>query len=282
MSMTFQFQITPAMLVLVRALCLSFRAVAADDLDSGPPAPMVAQTVAPETSAAKTWSVHGQLTNVTQWHPGFKAPYSGADSLDPHSSSAETTDLTLYLGTRLWQGGELYINPEIDQGFGLSNTLGIAGFPSGEANKVGASSPYLRLQRTFLRQIIGLGGAAQNIEAGANRLGGSVEENDVTVTLGKFSVTDLFDANTYAHDPRADFLNWSIIDAGAFDYAADAWGDTRTAWQWNGPNPGGRCGAVASISQRSRTAGCWITNSANMNGLAKWKRVTTSGTTWVR
>ena len=48
----------------------------------------------------------------------------------------------------------------------------------------------------------------------------------MTLTIGKFSVTDIFDTNTYAHDPRGDFLNWSIIDAGAFDYAADAWGFT--------------------------------------------------------
>ena len=38
------------------------------------------------------------------------------------------------------------------------------------------------------------------------------------------SVGDIFDTNTYAHDPKGDFLNWSLIDAGAFDYAADAWG----------------------------------------------------------
>jgi high affinity Mn2+ porin len=39
-------------------------------------------------------------------------------------------------------------------------------------------------------------------------------------------VTDVFDTNAYAHDPRGDFLNWSLIDSGAFDYAANAWGFT--------------------------------------------------------
>lgn len=46
------------------------------------------------------------------------------------------------------------------------------------------------------------------------------------VTIGKFGVTDLFDVNQYAHDPQKDFLNWSAVDAGSFDYAADAWGFT--------------------------------------------------------
>src|SRR5262249_5251723 len=37
----------------------------------------------------------------------------------------------------------------------------------------------------------------------------------------------------YAHDPRGDFLNWSIVDAGSFDYAADAWGySTGIAAEW--------------------------------------------------
>ncbi len=46
------------------------------------------------------------------------------------------------------------------------------------------------------------------------------------LTLGKFSVVDVFDTNKYAHDPRNDFFNWSIIDQGAFDYAANSWGYT--------------------------------------------------------
>ena len=138
----------------------------------------------------------------------------------------ETTDITLYAGMRLWRGAELWLNPEIDQGFGLSNTVGMAGFPSGEAYKIGANTPYLRLPRAFVRQVIPLGGEPVKTDAAANQLGGAKANNNVTLTLGKFSVTDIFDTNTYAHDPRGDFLNWSIIDAGAFDYAADAWGFT--------------------------------------------------------
>ncbi len=46
------------------------------------------------------------------------------------------------------------------------------------------------------------------------------------LTVGKVSVVDIFDTNKYAHDPRNDFLNWAIVDAGTFDYAADAWGTT--------------------------------------------------------
>ena len=173
---------------------------------------------------SEQWSLHGQATFVDQYHPAFRAPYSGTNSLDPGSRGNETFDATLFLGARLWDGGEVYADPEIDQGFGLSNTLGVAGFPSGEAYKVGKSTPYFRLQRLFFRQTFDLGGESQTVEPGANQLGGARTSDNLVVTAGKISVTDIFDTNAYAHDPKNDFLNWSLIDAGAFDYAADAWG----------------------------------------------------------
>ena len=176
----------------------------------------------------ETWSMYGQFTGVTQWNPAFTAPYTGQNSLSPKSSNATTTDLTLFAGMRVW-GGELWANPEIDQGFGLSNTLGVAGFPSGEAYKVGANSPYLRLPRLFYRQVINLGGEEQTIAPAANQLGRTQSVDNVILTIGKFSVTDVFDTNTYAHDPRSDFMNWSIVESGAFDYAADAWGFSKGA-----------------------------------------------------
>lgn len=187
-----------------------------------------AEAVADQAVAdsSKAWGVYGQITNVTQWHPAFNAPYSGGNSMDPRARNAETTDLTLYAGFRPWQGAEVWINPEYDQGFGLSNTLGVAGFPSGEAYKVGANTPYLRLPRLFLRQTINLGGGEEKIDAAANQLAGRRASDNVIITLGKFSVVDVFDNNAYAHDPRGDFFNWSVVDGGAFDYAADSWGFT--------------------------------------------------------
>ena len=175
---------------------------------------------------AETYSFHAQFTTVTQYHPSFNSPYRGPNSLDPGNRGDETVDLTLFLGARVWQGGEVYANPEVDQGFGLSDTLGVAGFPSGEAYKVGAADPYVRLPRAFFRQTIDLGGDAQPVEADAIQLGGSRSADNVIVTIGKFGVTDIFDNNKYAHDPRGDFLNWTVLDTGTFDYAADAWAYT--------------------------------------------------------
>ena len=89
----------------------------------------------------ETWAVHGQATNVWLLHPAFRSPYQGPHSLSPAANGRETIDATLYAGIRPWPGAEIWINPEIDQGFGLSNTFGVAGYPSGEAFKVGKADP---------------------------------------------------------------------------------------------------------------------------------------------
>lgn len=181
---------------------------------------------ADEQTGPESWSLHAQTTVVEQYHPAFKSPYEGPNSLRASSAGRETFDTTVFLGTRLWEGGEAYINPEVDQGFGLSDTLGVAGFPSGEAYKVGKAAPYFRLHRLFFRQTFDLGGDAQTIRPDQNQLGGSHSSDRLTITAGKFSVPDIFDTNSYAHDAKSDFMNWSIIESGGFDYAADAWGYT--------------------------------------------------------
>jgi high affinity Mn2+ porin len=188
-----------------------------------------ASTALAQSDAAATdedYAFHGQVTFVEQFHPGFTSPYRGGNSLDSGSRGMETVAATFFAGFRVWDGGQLYIDPEVDQGFGLSDTFGIAAFPSGEAYKVGSSDPYGRLQQIFFRQVIGLGGGSQSVDPAANQLGMTQSTDNITITLGKFGVTSVFDTNAYAHDPSSDFLNWALIDAGAFDYAADAWGYT--------------------------------------------------------
>jgi high affinity Mn2+ porin len=171
------------------------------------------------------FALHGQTTFLGQYAFPFRAPYHGPHSLDSNAGR-ETWDVTFYAGVRLWEGAELWVNPEIDQGFGLSATFGIAGFPSGEAYKVGFSVPYARLPRMFVRQTIDLGGDTEKVEAGINQFAGSQTTDRLVITVGKFSVSDIFDTIGYAHNPREDFMNWSLVDAGTFDYAADAWGYT--------------------------------------------------------
>jgi high affinity Mn2+ porin len=207
-------------LLIAAPLCWSAAARAQDNAQTQAPG------AAADDASPEQWAIHGQSTFTGQFQPAFRSPYQGPQSLSPAANGRETFDATVYLGYRPWQGAEIWFNPEADQGFGLSNSFGVAGYPSGEAYKVGNVTPYYRMARAFFRQTIDLGGDTQKVDADLNQLRGTQTANRLVVTIGKYAVTDIFDTNKYAHDPRGDFLNWSVIDAGTFDYAADAWGVT--------------------------------------------------------
>jgi high affinity Mn2+ porin len=189
--------------------------------------PSVPSAFAPSRFAANAdiFAVHGQATYVQQSYPAFRSPYEGTNSLSGGAQSKQTFDGTLSIGVKLWQGAEFWANPEIDQGFGLNNTHGVAGFPSAESYKLGSATPYARLQRAFLRQTINLGGETENVDDDFVQFKGTRSTDRLVLTVGHFGVNDIFDTNRYANNPKSDFLNWSLVNAGTFDYAGDGWGE---------------------------------------------------------
>jgi high affinity Mn2+ porin len=172
------------------------------------------------------WEIHGQTTFLPQGYPAFHAPYSGPNSLTPTPQAQETWSNSLYLNARLWDGGEVYYNPELLQGFGLNDTVGVAGFPSGEAQKSNFPYPHYNTSRLFVRQTFSFGGEQEELASGPLQLAGKADVSRLTLQVGKFSVIDVFDGNSYAKDSRKDFMNWSIWAPGAFDYTADKLGLT--------------------------------------------------------
>ena len=182
---------------------------------------------APIPPESNDWNIHGQTTFIQQGYPGFRSPYEGTKSLPGGGLGRETSTVTSFLGWRLWEGGEFYFNPELAQGFGIGGTLGLAGFSNGEAEKAGTPFPKVRAQRYFFRQTFGLGGDQEDVEDGPNQLAGKRDVDRITLTVGRFAVGDIFDANSYAHDPRTDFMNWALWASAAYDYPADLPGFTR-------------------------------------------------------
>jgi high affinity Mn2+ porin len=191
-------------------------------------------------AALERWAVRLQATDILQYYPPFTSPYVGPNSFRPGPVWGNTFDATLYAGVRPWAGGELWVDWEMYQGYAPSNTLGAAGYVNGDGAKVGRAHAYGRIARVFVRQTIDLGGGADDQEADLNQLAKPRAKDRLVLTAGKLSVGDIFDTNSYAHDPREDFLNWALITAGSFDYAADAWGYTygaaaewyRGDWTW--------------------------------------------------
>jgi hypothetical protein len=172
-----------------------------------------------ETNAAKF-----QATYVWQDKRPFAAAYSGPNSLRPEKERSYTFSATAYLGVRPWSGGELYFEPEAIQGVPLSNVTGLGGFTNGEIQKVVGPQLKVYPARLFLRQTWGLGGGSGAVESDMNQLAGNLYQRRLVLTAGKLAVTDLFATNPYAGDPRTQFLNWSFLTYGAYDFAADARG----------------------------------------------------------
>jgi len=173
------------------------------------------------------WNVHAQATFLPQGYTAFRALYSGPDSLPPGGQLQNTWTTTAFLGVRLWEGGEFYFDPELAQGFGLNGTLGVGGFPNGEAQKAGAAFPKIRPQRYYVKQTFGLGGEQEDVADGPNQLQGKRDIDRVTLVVGRFAIGDFFDNNAYAHDPRADFMNWALWESASYDFPADLPGYTR-------------------------------------------------------
>src|SRR5215211_5696071 len=126
------------------------------------------------------WNIHGQYTLIGQGYPSFHSPYQGEKSLAGSKQFQNTQSATAYVGVRLWEGAEFYINPELMQGFGLSDVSGIAGFTNGEAQKSNFPSPRLNVARAFVRQTFGLGGEQETINDGPNQLAGKVDISRIT------------------------------------------------------------------------------------------------------
>ncbi|GAB2703594.1 hypothetical protein GCM10027037_31800 [Mucilaginibacter koreensis] len=176
------------------------------------------------TVKQQRFNFHFQQTVITQTHPSFSAKYTGDNSLLPKTEAASTLTGTLFGGARLWKGAEAYFNPEISGGSGFSQTLGIAGFPNGEAFRVGSASPKIYIARLYLTQNFEWGNEKDTIPDDFNQLSGLKSKRYFAITAGKFGMADFFDGNEFAHDARSQFMNWSLMDNGAWDYPANTRG----------------------------------------------------------
>jgi high affinity Mn2+ porin len=154
-------------------------------------------------AAEEPFALHFQATVATQAHPAFEARSSGKNSLRPEAESATSVVMDLSAELHLAQT-TITFQPELAGGRGLSSTLGVAAFPSGEVYRVGNPEPTLIVARAAVKQILG----------------------PVTLTAGKFAVTDLFDSVPFSNDPHVRFMSWGLWASAAYDYPADTRGYT--------------------------------------------------------
>lgn len=179
---------------------------------------------AQDTVKRQRFNFHFQQTVITQYKPSFHADYTGDNSLLTGEETQSSITTTLFGGARLWKGAEAYFNPELSGGSGLSKTLGAAGFPNGETFRVGGAEPKIYIARLYFTQNFEWGKEKDTISDDANQLAGLKSKRYFSVTVGKFGMADFYDGNEFSHDPRTQFMNWSLMDNGAWDYPANTRG----------------------------------------------------------
>jgi high affinity Mn2+ porin len=209
---------------------------------------------AQDTVKQERYSFHFQQTIISQYKPSFSAPYSGENSLLTKSETQSSITTTFFGAARLWKGAEAFFNPELSGGAGLSQTLGVAGFPNGETFRVGGAEPKIYIARLYFKQNFEWGNEKDTIAPDQNILGGLKSKRYFSIAVGKFGMADFFDDNNFSHDPRTQFMNWALMDNGAWDYPANTRGYV--------------LGAVAELGQPTwslRFAFTMVTTQANQS-----------------
>ena len=182
-------------------------------------------TVFPHSDSSRFW-VSGQANFIFQAHPEFSAKYNGPNSLSPLGQSTTSRVLTLYTGLQVTKRDELLFDLEEAGGHGIGEALGLAGFTNLDVvrNPSLGKAPYMA--RVMYHHIFAL--SRENISAERNPLSlfTQLPARRIEFRVGKFSTADFFDLNSVGTDSHLQFMNWTVDNNGAYDYAANTRGYT--------------------------------------------------------
>jgi high affinity Mn2+ porin len=179
----------------------------------------------PHQEWSRLW-LSGQANIISQWHPAFPSPYQGPHSLTPEAQDATSHVFTLITGLRFSSTTELLCDVQETGGHGIGEALGLAGFTNLDVvrNPSLGKAPYIA--RLMIHQIIPLGHANKPSDRTPFSLFRELPVRRIEVRFGKFSMADFFDVNSYGADSNFQFMNWTVDNAGSYDYAADTRGFT--------------------------------------------------------
>jgi high affinity Mn2+ porin len=200
----------------------------APEADAGSPADSSVTTMFPHPEWDRWW-ISGQANFISQWHPAFHSPYQGKNSLSPQAQDATSRVLTLFTGFRATQTTEFLCDVQETGGHGVGEALGVGGFYNLDVvrNPSLSKAPYVA--RLIWHQIIPLGKRTSQAERNPYSLFRELPDQRLELRFGKYSMADFFDLNNYGTDSNFQFMNWTVDNNGAWDYAADTRGYTYAA-----------------------------------------------------
>lgn len=179
----------------------------------------------PHPETGRFW-VSGQANFISQWHPPFHSLYQGPNSLSPHYEKAISRVLTLYTGVRLNDSTEGLVDVEEAGGSALSSGLGLAGNTDLDIvrNPLLSKAPYLA--RAMIHKVFALSKDKIVNQRGWLSLFDELPRRRLEIRFGKFTMPDFLDVNSAGSDTHFQFMNWTVDNSGAWDYAADTRGYT--------------------------------------------------------
>jgi high affinity Mn2+ porin len=203
----------------------------ADTQDSPAPSPAPAEqnsapaTLFPHSESSRFW-LSGQMNFILQWHPAFHSPYQGPQSFHADAEHAVSRVLTLYSGVEISSYAELLVDIESSSGRGVSDAFGLAGYTNLDVvrNPALGGTPYIA--RGMFHAVIPF--SSERVSSFRNPLSlfTTLPVRRLEFRIGRFSLADFFDANSAGSDAHLQFLNWTVDNNGAYDYAADTRGYT--------------------------------------------------------
>jgi len=190
------------------------------------------QTIFPHSDSARWW-LSGQINTILQGHPAFSAKYSGQNSLQPEGEVHDSRIFTLYTAARLTHSIDFVFDLEEASGKGISNSLGLAGYSNIDVVRIPgqgtplSTAPYVA--RALFRYVFSLSKETEEVEPGPLGMLKSLPARRLEFRIGKLALADFFDVNAVGSDSHLQFMNWTGVNNGAWDFAADTRGYTYAA-----------------------------------------------------
>jgi len=194
-----------------------------------PPAPPI---FFPHPDATRYY-LSGQANIIFQAHGPFHSPYDGPNSMLGRGEYKTSLVGTLYMGAELVRNPAHHFEAIYDEesagGRGISEALGLAGFTNLDVVRNPNLGPVPYMARAQLHQTIGFSSKTVDANRGPFSLATQVPERRLELRAGKMGLPDFFDLNGIGTDSHLQFLNWTVDNNGAWDYAADTRGYTYAA-----------------------------------------------------
>ena len=161
--------------------------------------------------------ISGQANFIAQWHPRFHAKYSGPNSFERASEQAVSRVLTMYLGYQLDETTETLVHVEETGWSGLSQALGLGGFTNEDVVRDPQLNAEPYIARLWIRKIVPLSDETVEVARTPMSMFTSLPVRRLDIRVGKFGLVDFFDVNAVANDSHMQFMNWTVVNNGAYE-----------------------------------------------------------------